>query len=296
VSKQLKFIKCLAFSQFPRDWSAYRASADWEGNPLLLVQEGKPPHPGKDTSIHTQAEWLNTPPRAIHLIYWDGNSPQTVTFDKSNRLFVSHVQRFGDGWLLDGDICDKTGRLQRRVDLGGGGNDVQTTSNGQIWVSYIDEAVYGHGMGQNGVVCFDSQGQAIFKYLEFAEQNQLPFIDDCYAMNVVNDEEAWFCYYSDFPLVSINNFKLNRWWKEFGCIDRAFALRGDTIIFQKCYTHLSGESQLLTRTLPSSTPAEVVDAVDEDGAAIEGQFTTVARGANFYLVTNAALYKLPMNP
>jgi hypothetical protein len=39
-----------------------------------------------------------------------------------------------------------------------------------------------------------------------------------------------------------------------------------------------------------------VDAVDEDGAAIEGQFTAVARGANFYLLTETALYKLLMNP
>src|SRR5438552_15654527 len=40
----------------------------------------------------------------------------------------------------------------------------------------------------------------------------------------------------------------------------------------------------------------MVDAVDEDEAAIEGQFTAAARGAHFYLLTEAALHRLPMNP
>jgi hypothetical protein len=294
VPRQLGFVNHFDFSQFPHDWSVFNASVDWEGNPLLLVQEGKPRYPGNDTSIDTQAEWLNTPPKANHLIYWEGNSRQTLTFDKSARPFAFHVQRFGDGWLLDGDICDRTGRVLKRIEFGGGSNDVQTTSDGHIWVSYGDEAVFGHGIGQNGVVCFNSQGQPIFKYLEFAERNQLPFIDDCYAMNVVSEEEAWLCYYGDFPLVSIKNFQLYRCWKDFGCIDRAFALRGETIIFPKCYTQLSGKSQLLVRTLSGSGQAELVDLVDEDGTNIEGHFTSVSRGAHFYLTTETALYKLPI--
>jgi hypothetical protein len=40
----------------------------------------------------------------------------------------------------------------------------------------------------------------------------------------------------------------------------------------------------------------MVDAVDEDEAAIEGQCTAAARGAHFYLLTEAALHRLPMNP
>ena len=84
--------------------------------------------------------------------------------------------------------------------MGDASNDVQTTSNGHIWVSYSDEEVFGGGVGQHGVVCFDSAGRAIFKYSEFADQNQLPRIVDCYAMDVVNAEEVWLSYYSDFPL------------------------------------------------------------------------------------------------
>jgi hypothetical protein len=45
-------------------------------------------------------------------------------------------------------------------------------------------------MSEQGIVCFDSSGHPIFKYLDFAKENELPFIDDCYAMNVVSEDEV----------------------------------------------------------------------------------------------------------
>ncbi len=203
MDAQLTFKKYLDFSQFPRDWRVCRAAVDWQGSPLLLVDEGKPPYPSGDASTEARIRWFNTLPRARHLVYWDGTSQTTLTLDKSAGIGSFQVQRFGEGWLLGGgrggrtDVCDNKGRLQRTLDLGDSGNDVQTTSDGHIWVSYSDEEVFGGGVGQHGVVCFDSAGRAIFKYSEFADQNQLPRIDDCYAMNVVNAEEVWLSYYSD---------------------------------------------------------------------------------------------------
>ncbi len=280
------------FSQLPKDWRVTRASTDWKGSPLLLVEEGKPAYPSDRTSIEARTKWINTPPKAHHLIHWDGLSQRAITFEKSTRLFTFHVQPFGEGWLLGesrgghADICDKAGRARR----------TQTTPDGRIWVSYFDEGVFGGGLGRHGLVCFDANAQPVFKYSEFAEQNQLPSIDDCYAMNVVNQDEVWLSYYTDFPLVSINNFQLKQVWKEFDCIDRAFALNGDTVIFQKCYTRREGKSQLLRRTLSGLVQAEEVDAVDETGALIDGIFTATARGANLFLLTGSALYKLQMNP
>ncbi len=298
---QLKFSKTLDFSQLPKDWRVTRASVDCKGSPLLLVEEGKPPYPSVDPSMEAHIKWINTPPKAHHLIYWEGLSQRTLTFEKSTRLFTFHVQPFAEGWLLGegrgghADICDKAGRLQRTLDLGDAINDVQTTPNGHIWVSYFDEGVFGDGVGRHGLVCFDSSAQPIFKYSEFAERNQLPSIADCYAMNVVDEEEVWLSYYTDFPLVSIKNFQLEQVWKDFECIDRAFALNGDTVIFQKCYTRREGKSQLLRRTLSDSAKTEVVDVVDETGALLEGLFKVVARGPNLYLLTGTALHKLQMN-
>ena len=135
-------------------------------------------------------------------------------------------------------------------------------------------------------------GEIPFRYSEI---NQLPRIVDCYAMNVVNAEEVWLSYYSDFPLVSIKNFQLNRAWKDFGCMNPAFAIAGETVIFQKCYTRREGKSQLLRCSISASAQTEPVYAVDEEGAVVDGLFTAVARGPNFYLLTESALYELQRN-
>ena len=74
---------------------------------------------------------------------------------------------------------------RRTLDLGDASKHLQTTPEGQIWVGYFDEGVYGGGIGSEGLVCFDSNGTSIFKYAEFAKQHGLPFIDDCYTLNVV---------------------------------------------------------------------------------------------------------------
>lgn len=296
----LKFSRWLDLSQLPGGWEISRVAVDWKGKPLLLVEEGKPPYPGRNASIEAQVAWMNTPPKGCHLVYWEGASRRALTFDNSSRLFSAFVQQFDDGWLLSGarsggaDVCDKRGQTKRTLDLGDAIRDVQTTASGRIWVSYFDEGVFGTGIGQNGLVCFNSLGRPIFKYAEFAEQHQLPFIHDCYAMNVAGEEEIWISYYSDFPLVAMRNFQLDRIWKEFGCISDAFAIHDGAVIFPKCYTRSEGKSQLLRRSLSSATEAEIVNAVDERGMAIDGLFTAAVRGADFYLLTDSALYKLQM--
>lgn len=298
MSAQLKFARVLDFSALPKDWTVSRVAVDWNGSPLVLVEEGKPPYASVSTSTDARMAWLNTPPKVRHLIYWQGLSQRTVRFEKSTGVLTLHVQPFGEGWLLGevrggrADVYDDEGRPLRTLDLGDASKDVQTTPRGNIWVSYFDEGVYGGGIGAHGVVCFDSVGRPIFKYSEFAEQNQLPFIDDCYAMNVVDDDEMWLSYYSDFPLISVKNFQLAHRFNEFGCMSRAFAILGESAVFPKCYTPSEEQSQLLRRQFSDTGQSEKLEAVDETGTPIGGKFTAAARGSHFYLFNKTALYKL----
>lgn len=291
---QANFRKKIDFSELPNDWRVARVAVDWNGGPLVLIEEGKPPRPPREAGIDSIVAWRNTPPKARHLIFEDGPFRRAVTFEGSTTLTAFHVQPFEGGWLLGETrggtgVYDEKGKLQRVLDLGDASNDIQTTPTGHIWVSYFDEGVFGSGIGQHGLVCFDREGKPLFKYSEFAEKNNLPFVDDCYALNVVDEDEVWLSYYTDFPLVLIKNFRLQRVWKDFGCMARGFALWRDYVLFQKCYTR---PSQLLRRGLSDSPQAEPIEAIDEDGTLIGGDFVTAGRGAHFYLQGEAALYEL----
>jgi hypothetical protein len=303
---QLKFSKRFDMSQLPKDWQVFRVAVDWNGNPLLLARECKPPAPSRDASTEPRIGWINTPPtKAHHLIYWEGESKGTVTFEHSTVLFSSprpsfHVQRFADGWLLcevrggRAVAYDGRGHAGRTfVDLGDASEDVQTTRGGQIWVSYFDEGAYGSGIGSQGAVCFDSSGHPIFGYFDFAKKHQLPLMDDCYSMNVVSEDEVWLSYYSAFPLVCIREFQLHRVWREFGCMGGAFGLAHDAVIFSKCYTRNTNEkAQLLRRALMDTSHSEPIEPIDEGGEIIHGPYQTASRGPSFYMLTKAALYEM----
>jgi hypothetical protein len=272
---------------------------DWFGEPLLLLQEGKPPVPSPDSGVEKWFEWSKIPPKAHHLLYWSDSRRRQVTFEQSTGDATIHIQRFRDGWLL-GDarggravIYDEHGQVRGEMDLGDANEDLQTTSDGRIWVSYFDEGVFGGGIGSAGMVCFDETGTPIFKYAEFAERHNLPPIFDCYAMNVVNGDEVWLSYYSAFPLVCIKHFELDRAWMEFGCLEGAFALVNGGIISSKCYTRVHNEpTQLFRWTLVNASQREDLKPLDEFGNVIGSPFEVAARAGSLYLRTDSALYQM----
>lgn len=266
----------------------------------MLIEEGKPLQPSEDASAQTRMAWLNARPRAHHLIYWNESSERSVTFENATGTLTLHVQPVKDGWLLAearggrADIYNYKGRQEAVLDLGDASNDVQTTPDGKIWVSYFDEGVYGRGIGnQQGLVCFDSAGHPIFKYFDFAMDNKLPLIDDCYAMNVVSEHEVWLSYYSEFPLVAIKDFQVQRVWEGFGCVGGPFGVFENSIVFPKCYAR--PKSELVRRTLTEPVQSESLEVNDSQGEPIRGRFKSAARGSKFFLWTESDLYELCQN-
>ncbi|MAT05209.1 MAG: hypothetical protein CL424_09220 [Acidimicrobiaceae bacterium] len=91
--------------------------------------------------------------------------------------------------------------------IGDGVNDVQVTPSGHIWASYHDEGVFGNcgwgapdgpePLGRSGLALWSSSGERI---LELAPPGGFDAVADCYALNVLG-EDAWACYYTDFPVV-----------------------------------------------------------------------------------------------
>lgn len=190
-------------------------------------------------------------------------------------------------------VYTANGKRNKSLDLGDAIEDVQTSPDGHIWVSYFDEGVFGSGIGTAGLVCFDNSGQPVFKYAELAEKQGLPFIHDCYALNVVDDQEVWLSYYSDFPLVKLKDFQLDSIWKEFESIDHSFAVFSNTVVFKRSYNRVRGlPDKLFSRELRNEAEAELLLAVDQSGMPLPDSFDVIARGKHLCLKTANALYEM----
>lgn len=108
-------------------------------------------------------------------------------------------------------IYDLKGELIRDFIAGDGIQDVKVDSKGNIWTSYFDEGIFGDcPIGVQGLVCWNKDGKKIW---EFEPTNGLDYIADCYAMNIDSDDNTWFYYYTEFPLVKLNSSKQIEFWE-----------------------------------------------------------------------------------
>jgi len=289
------FSRVFDLVSIPSDWELKRLSADWSGRPLLLFEEGKPPQPDMHRDREAWSRWYRTPPKAHHVVYQEAGQLRSVAFDQSQGISTFHVQRFENGWLLGesrggrASLHNASGALRSTVELGDAIESIQTTTDGRIWVSYFDEGVFGSGIGRQGLVCFDSSGKDVFKYADFAEQNALPMISDCYALNVDATGDVWINYYTDFPLVRLREYKLEKVWLNFGVLGDAFAIRGDEIIYM-------AKGQVSSSSVASEPRGEPLSEVPKDDTGIELAASTqryadtAGRGSAFIINTGEAVY------
>jgi hypothetical protein len=292
----LVFKKLLEFADLPSDWSLVSLSIDWQGQPLLLAAEGKPKRPQPPYDAKTWVQWQSSRPQAHHLIYFDSGSIRTIRFQQSQGHSTFHVQPFGEGWLLGErrghcSLYNRSGHFVTSLDLGDASEDLQTTPDGRIWVSYFDEGVFGGSISSEGFICFDRSGVPVFRYAKFAEQNNLPFISDCYAINVSVSGDVWLSYYTDFPLVHLRNLNLEQVWRDFGSMGNGFAIRDGASFFTR-------ESQLMSRSLESDHEEIVVDARDETGSVLVPiavpHLGFAGRGSNLVVNTGKAIFGLTL--
>ena len=115
-------------------------------------------------------------------------------------------------------IYNLEGELLRDFIAGDGIQDVQVDNEGNIWTSYFDEGILGNfgwnqPIGSPGLICWNKDGQQIW---EFEPIDGLDYMTDCYAMNIDADNNIWFYYYTDFPLVKLDNSKEIKFWNTDG--------------------------------------------------------------------------------
>ena len=185
----------------------------------------------------------------------------------------------GGRWLLaefrvasaegkNGDIYGSDPLPLNSLLIGYGIDDFHTTTDGHIWVCYFDEGIYGGGdVEHSGLVSLDASGAVRFRFWnDIAQSERVPPIDDCYALNVVNDSEVWTTYYSDFPIVRLRNRQLDRAWLDFPKrAARAMAVFKDRLLMARAYE--KDEPMVLVDLIKRTV--EQVDPVDDVGEQLD---------------------------
>ena len=273
------------------------------GEVIILALKERPgygPTPDGDWSYVKSFVDLPKNFRIYHQVedHWD-----FIDIAETRRKFYFVQPLIQREWLLvdarssgdtddNGHIYSGQGGLLSATPLGDGIGGVQTTLSGQVWVSYFDEGVFGDtASGRAGLANFDAKG---VQHFDFNASHEW-MIADCYAFNVVSDDEVWLCPYTDFPLVRLKNRQISRRWDNnpiHGA--NAFAVWKDRALFIGGY----GErDKLFVVHLYQSDGKELAkeehQAVSEDGEAIKF-IRAFGRGSCLYLMTENSLYSLDL--
>lgn len=182
--------------------------------------------------------------------------------------------------------------------FGDGIEDVFTTPSGRAWVGYFDEGVFGnYGWGGPGPKPLGRCGLARFglggdQDWRFSPNNAAP-IDDCYALNVTG-ETAWACYYSDFPIVKVDDGKVTAWRNDLAHGARSLVVDDHRV--GMAGGHRPNRDRLVIGELSGR---DLRDAgryrlVLPDGQPLPDQVRLVGRGPNLHVFQGTDWYQLSL--
>jgi hypothetical protein len=115
---------------------------------------------------------------------------------KERVLLVAGRAKHG---AVNAEVWTSTGDLEHRGHLGDAIEEVLTTPSGKVWAGYFDEAMGGPGPEGHGLARFSENLTVEWLYPLDAG---LPYISDCYSLNV-EGETAHLCPYSSFHILSV---------------------------------------------------------------------------------------------
>jgi hypothetical protein len=286
------------------EWFVAGLSLGPAGDPLVLLAELAGDVGKGAVDLRSVYSGLADRPLPFRIVTWTNGQAQTVQLVGTRELLLlGGVQPLeGERWLLvrsraesasekNAEVHDSHGRLVSCFHAGDGIEDVQATSQGEIWISYFDEGVFGDlPLGQAGLVCLNASGQEKFRYSTIAERHGLPPIDDCYALNVAGDEDVWLYYYDDFPLVRLCKKQFDRKWHPMPVHgSHVFAVADGRALFVGSY---NPERRLVLVSL-ESMEAEECRLVDEHGQHLtcgERRAPVCARGSKLLFKSGLDFY------
>jgi hypothetical protein len=166
--------------------------------------------------------------------------------------------RFPDGrWLLadsrsaEGDqnarIYDPAGQELAAFNLGDGIAQMLCAPDGTIWVGYFDEGIFSGPntdgswpVSSSGLAQFDAAGSVLWGY---NSEERPSSIDDCYALTLAGNT-AWSCFYSNFPIISVDKGKVRQWRNSISGA-HALAVEDEFVLLAGRYNEQAGRVALL---------------------------------------------------
>ncbi len=136
---------------------------------------------------------------------------------KNEILLICGRSRFKSETEIDKNarVYNLKGEFLRDFIVGDGIQDVKIDDKGNIWTSFFDEGIFGNygwdnPIGSSGLICWSINGDKVW---EFEPINGLDHMADCYAMNIDLENNVWFYYYSEFPIVKLNRERQIKFWE-----------------------------------------------------------------------------------
>jgi hypothetical protein len=200
---------------------------------------------------------------------------------------------------LNGTIVDPRSGRSTRILLGDGINSAQVDDLGRIWVSYIDEGIFGNfgwghpgpaPVGSAGLACFSDSGEKIWEY-----PNQThDAITDCYALNVSGSGAAIFFYAGpDFLICRISSdFQLEYWATNLsGC--HQLAISGTKVLLSGQYSDPPDTAYLGTFESGQLGGTQKVRLVMPDGSSLPNG-RLLGRGNHLYFFDASDVYRVSL--
>jgi hypothetical protein len=279
---------------------------------------------GKDalTSSMTSPGWASFPDSragqpvtarvGVHGVEWSA-------FTNLPAMPLAHVtaQPLPDGrFLLAGARCawypagpernaiifGSDGNILAEHTLGDGIEHVQTTGDGQVWVGYFDEGVYGNygwgdtnsppPIGAAGLLRFSPDLQIDWAFPRYDDASWDP-IDDCYALNVTGDD-VWVCYHSGFPVVRVRGGRLTSWTNSLASGVRALGVSDTHVAL--CGGYGPDHDRLIVALLGDGElqPVGEYRLVLPDGTDLPRDALTIGRGGDLHVFVGQDWYRLSL--
>ena len=189
-------------------------------------------------------------------------------------------------------VYDRKGELLRMIDLGEGIANLQTGADGSIWTGYLAEGEFAQlpwtrPLEQPGLVRWSREGKRLECFDGGAELERL---DDCYALNVVGDEDLWFLHFPRFCLVHLVGGTVTGVWDlplAGGC---TVAVSGDVALVKSDAGDIDTFQVMALKSDGDYGELGAVRFVDAEGRSLDGARVS-ARGGNLALLKGKEIFR-----